>query len=619
MLAKYVDKPFNSDEWIFELKWDGYRALANIQKGKVELYSRNGLHFEHFDSVKNALEKILFDAILDGEIVALDVHGISRFQYLQNYEPDSSFLQYNVFDIVYYNGYDLKNVPLIQRKEFLSQLIEPQDVIVYSDHIGGNGIGFFEEIKKRNLEGIIGKLSNSPYRLGKRTGEWVKIKTSKRQEAVICGYTEPKGSRKFFGSLVLGVYEDDNLKFIGSSGGGFDTRGLESIFKSLQKIRRDTSPFGHKTPENSKVYWVEPKLVCEVSFAEWTNDGSMRHPVFMGLRADKNPKDVKREIESSTKETVEKVEKREKKSKKTKAMDTKVKIDGIELHLTNLDKILWPDDQITKGDLIEYYRAMHNYILPHLKGRPESLHRFPNGIDGFSFYQKNMPEAPDWAETVLIKSDSTEETVHYLVCNNETTLAYMANLACIEIHPWNSRVGSLDNPDWIVIDLDPGKHNSFDQVIETALVVKSILDKAKVISFPKTSGATGIHVYIPMGAKYTYEECKTFANVIAELTQAQLPDITTTVRNTKLRGDKIYIDYLQNNKGQTLASVYSVRPKPGATVSSPMKWEEVKKGLLPSDFTIKNVPARVKKMGDLFKGVLGKGIDMEKSLKLLAD
>ena len=624
MLAKLIDKPFNSDEWVFELKWDGYRALANIRKGNVELYSRNGIHFQRYDAINSALEKLSFDAVLDGEIVAFDEQGIPKFQYLQNYESDPTrTLQYNVFDIIWYNGYDLKNVPLINRKELLSQIIPPNNVIIYSDHIKGDGTYFFEEVRKKGLEGIVGKLSNSPYRPGKRTGEWVKIKTSQRQEAIICGYTEPKGGRKFFGSLVLGVHDNEQkLKWIGSSGGGFDSKSLESIYSDLQKIRRDSSPFGYKIPQKSKVYWVEPKLVCEVSFIEWTHDGSMRHPVFMGMRTDKKPKDVKREIESPTKDTVEKVEETEKKPARTKSkkgMDKKVKINGVDLSLSHLDKVLWPDDGITKGDLIEYYRAMHTYILPHLKGRPESQNRYPNGIKEMSFFKKNMEKPPEWAETLPIKSDSRGEVVNYLICKNEATLVYMANLACIEMHPWNSKIGSLDNPDWIVIDIDPGENNTFGQVIETAQVVRSVLDKAKITAYPKTSGATGIHVYIPMGAKYTYEEGKTFANVIAEMTQAQLPDITTTVRNTKLRGDKIYVDYLQNNKGQTLASVYSVRPKPGATVSMPLKWEQVKKGLSPSDFTIKNVPKLIKKSGDIFKGVLGKGIDMEKCLKLLGE
>src|SRR6185437_6961046 len=507
--------------------------------------------------------------------------------------------------------------------ELLAQLIQPNNVIIYSDHIVGDGIDFFNEVKKRELEGIIGKLANSPYHPGKRTGEWVKIKTSQRQEAIVCGYTEPKGGMKFFGSLVLGVYDNAHkLKWIGSSGGGFDSKSLETIYDDLQEIRRDGSPFGYKIPQRSKVYWVEPKLVCEVSFIEWTDDGSMRHPVFMGMRTDKNPKEVKREIELPTKETVKEVEETEKKpakAKSQKGMDKKVKINGIELSLSHMDKVLWPDEGITKGDLIEYYRAMHTYILPHLKDRPESQNRYPNGINGPSFFKKNMAEAPDWAETLPITSDSRGEVVNYLICNNEATLVYMANLACIEMHPWNSKIGSLDNPDWIVIDIDPGENNTFEQVIETAQVVKLVLDKAKITAYPKTSGATGIHIYIPMGAKYTYEEGKTFAHVIAEMTRAQLPDITTTIRNTKLRGDKIDVDFLQNNKGQTLASVYSVRPKPGATVSMPLKWEQVKKGLSPSDFTIKNVPGLIKKSGDIFKGILGKGIDMKKCLKLLGE
>src|SRR6185437_12037830 len=248
MLAKYIDKPFNDNDWIFEMKWDGYRAIANVKNGKAELYSRNGLHFQRYDTVKTALESLPFDAVLDGEIVALDEQGIPKFQYLQNYESGPSRpLQYNVFDIVYYNGYDLKNVPLIRRKELLAQLIQPNNVIIYSDHIVGDGIDFFNEVKKRELEGIIGKLANSPYHPGKRTGEWVKIKTSQRQEAIVCGYTEPKGGRKFFGSLVLGVYDNAHkLKWIGSSGGGFDIKSLETIYDDLQEIRRDGSPFGYK-------------------------------------------------------------------------------------------------------------------------------------------------------------------------------------------------------------------------------------------------------------------------------------------------------------------------------------------------------------------------------------
>jgi bifunctional non-homologous end joining protein LigD len=626
MLAKLVDKPFDSNEWIFELKWDGYRAMANIDNGSVKLYSRNGLIYKQFPIIKQELEKLAFEAVLDGEIVALDKDGVPRFQYLQNYETDGAHpLQYEVFDIVHYNGHDLKKVPLVRRKELLKQLLGDNVTIKYTEHIECSGIDFFNEIKSHELEGIIGKLADSPYRLDKRSGEWVKIKTGKRQEAIVCGYTAPKGGRKNFGSLVLGVYDDKGvLKNIGSSGGGFDEKSLAEIYAQLQEIRQEKSPFGYKIPQKSKVYWVKPVLICEVAFSEWTGDGQMRHPVFQGLRPDKNPEDVKIEKTAKTMDTVKSIEdkpdsKTGTSSGKTKA-DAKGKgltISGRSLQVTNLNKVLWPDEGITKGDLINYYRSVAKYILPFLKNRPESLNRFPNGIKEKNFYQKNMETAPEWAETIKIKSDSKREEVNYLVCNNEATLVYMANLACIEIHPWNSKIGSLDKPDWIVMDIDPGDTNTFEQVIDTALVVKTIMDKANAGAYIKTSGATGLHIYIPMGAKYTYEEGKTFANVMAEMTVAQLPDTTTTVRHVNQRDGKIYVDYLQNNQGQTLASVFSVRPKPGATVSMPLEWSEVKHGLHPSQFTIKNALARIEKQGDIFKPVLGKGIDMAKCLKLL--
>jgi bifunctional non-homologous end joining protein LigD len=629
MFARLIDKPFDADEWIFEIKWDGYRALANINKGKVILYSRNGIEFNKYDSVITELQQLPFEAVFDGEVVALDQEGIPRFQNLQNFDSDTSTpLQYYIFDIIYYDGYDLKKVPLVKRKELLQQLIPDSDILKYSDHIAGSGIDFFHEIQKQHLEGIIGKKADSSYGINKRTGEWVKIKTSRRQEAIICGYTEPRGSRKYFGSLVLGIYDDaEKLQWIGSSGGGFDEASLEDIYNKLQKIRKNESPFDCKIPQTSKVHWVQPKLVCEVSFSEWTNEGSMRHPVFQGLREDKKPKEVKHEKENKTEMIIPDLKNEsniKSGDKKKLPLPSKLKggtniiIDGITLQLSNLNKVLWPDEGYTKNDLIDYYRNASHWILPHLKGRPQSQHRFPNGINGKSFYKKNMEDVPDWADTIKVESGSHGGFVNYLICNDEPTLIYMANLACIEFNPWSSRKGSLEYPDWIVIDLDPGEKNTFDQVIDAAQAVKSVLDKGKIKAYPKTSGSSGIHIYIPMGGKYTYDEGKLFANVIAEMAQSLLPETTTTIRNTQKRGDKIYIDYRQNIMGQTLASVYSVRPKPGATVSTPLKWEEVKTGLHPTDFTIRNVVPRFKKMGDIFRPVLTESLDLKKCLKLLS-
>jgi len=301
----------------------------------------------------------------------------------------------------------------------------------------------------------------------------------------------------------------------------------------------------------------------------------------------------------------------------TKQPAESLTIDGIKLSITHPDKILWPEEGYTKADLINYYRFVAKYILPHVKERPQSQHRYPNGIHGQSFYKKNMEEAPEWAETFDVPNESEGGNTHYLICNNEATLVYMANLACIELNPWNSRTTSLEYPDWIVLDIDPSPTNTFDEVVETALVIKSVLDKIKVDSYPKTSGATGLHVYIPMGAQYSYEQARMFANIVAEHAHAQLTRFTSLVRNLKERGNKIYIDFLQNSKGQTLASAYSVRPMTWATVSTPLRWDEVKPGLLPAHFHIKNVPDRLKKTGDIFKPVLGKGIDLEKCLSLL--
>jgi bifunctional non-homologous end joining protein LigD len=328
---------------------------------------------------------------------------------------------------------------------------------------------------------------------------------------------------------------------------------------------------------------------------------------------DSNAKDSKRNSKTKEKDTISLI----KSLKPSGKAKHEIEIEGNALALTNLKKVYWPDEKYTKGDLIEYYSSVSKFILPYLKDRPESLHRHPNGINNKSFFHKDMSsKLPDWIETVVIRSESNNKDINYLVCQNEATLIYMNNLGCIEINPWNSRRQSQENPDYTVIDLDPAD-NTFDEVIETALVVKSILDKAGAESFIKTSGASGMHIYIPLGAKYDYEQGRNFAHIIAQLANAELPDLTSIERSPKARPKSIYLDYLQNRMGQTLASAYSVRPKPGATVSTPLDWKEVKIGLHPSQFTIKTVPQRLKKTGDLFKGVLVKGINMEKCLTKL--
>ena len=610
MLATLVDEPFDKSDWLFEIKYDGYRAIAEIENGKVELYSRNLNSFnKQFSQIAASLRQIKLDAVLDGEIVILNNEGKPDFNLIQNYQrTGEGFIVYYVFDILYCSGYDLRDLPLIKRKQILSSILPQSDNIIFSDHIEEKGTEFYKLAAKNELEGIIAKYANSCYLTGKRSREWLKIKTRMRQEAIICGFTAPRGGRKYFGALVLGVYEKNELKYIGHSGGGFDESSLKEIIQMLKPMVIKQSPFKTKVSTRSPITWVKPQLICEVEFSEWTSEGLMRHPVFLGLREDKKPSEVKKEIPLDAEEEV---------NDNTNAMEKEITINGRRQKITNLDKVFFPDEGYTKGDMIEYYRKVSKFILPYLKDRPESMLRHPNGITNKGFFHKNVTTPPpEWVKTEKIYSGSNEAEINYLICNDEATLVYMANLGCIELNPWFSRVQSQEYPDYLVIDLDP-EEIEFDKVVETAQAVKQVLDEAGAASYPKTSGATGIHIYVPLKAKYDYDIAKDFALLIARLSNRLVPAFTSLERSPSKRKKKVYLDYLQNRKGQTLAAPYSVRPKPGATVSTPLEWKEVKKGLNPADFTIRTIFKRLQKTGDIFTPVLGKGIDIEKCINRL--
>ncbi len=629
MLAKVADEPFDGEKWLFEIKWDGYRAITEANDGKTDIYSRNGISFNiKYSSITDALSDLNHNVILDGEIVVLDEDGRSHFQKLQNFDQEEDEgLFYYVFDLLYLDDHALFEEKLTDRKELLKELVSklghPQ--IRYSDHVLDKGIDFFKEAQNSELEGIIAKKKNSKYLSGKRSRQWLKIKTANQQEAVIGGFTEPSGSRKYFGSLVLGVYENDNLQFIGQCGGGFSDKKLKELSKKIESLIIDHSPFTENNLDlNTPATWLKPELICEVSFAEWTESGSMRQPIFKGLRIDKEPEEVKREMtkESLESKNVNKTKKsktmsKKKKKKNTKKKEKSIHIKGHELSLTNLDKVFWPDEGYTKGDVIEYYREVSNYILPYLKKRPQSMFRQPDGIESNSFFQKDVEDMPpEWVTTIDIYSESNDDEITYLVCNNKSTLTYMNQLGCIEINPWLSRTVKPDKPDYCIIDLDPDG-NEFDEVVETAQAVKEVLDRAEANGYCKTSGATGMHIYIPLNGKYSYDQSRDFAELIASLTHELIPDLTSLERSPKKRKNKIYLDFLQNRQSQTLAAPYSLRPKPEATISTPLEWEEVKKGLTPQEFTIETIHDRLKDKGDLFKPVRGKGIDMEKCLQNL--
>jgi bifunctional non-homologous end joining protein LigD len=631
MLASLGDEPFDNKNWIFELKWDGYRAIAELDKKKVKLYSRNGLSFnERYPTLVSELAGMNLRAVLDGEVVVFNEDGRPDFQKLQHYDDNRHLpLVYYVFDILSHNNKDLKGLPLIERKQILKDILPKNDFIRFSDHVEESGKAFFEEVKKSNLEGIMAKKADNIYVEGIRTREWLKIKHTHTREAIITGYTEGRGSRKHFGALILGEYKNNRLHYIGHTGTGFSDKKLRELWTMMQKLVIDKSAFVEKVPINSAVTWVRPEIVCEIKYTEITRDGILRHPVFLRWRDDKQPAEVKpgdKPVEVPD-ENDDEQKQQQSTTKKKKAPASKIKeqkdqvitVDKHKVELSNLDKPYWPEDGFTKGDMIRYYETMAEFVVPYLKDRPLSLNRNPNGIHEKGFYHKNAGDiAPGWMKTAPIFSESNEKTIHYLVCNNTASLLFIANLGCIEMNPWNSRIQKIERPDWMVIDIDPSDKNTFDDVIETALVVHEIFERVKVPSYCKTSGASGLHVYVPLGAKYHYDQVKDFGNIIAMMVTDQLPDITTLERSLSKRADnKIYVDYLQNRRGQTLASAYSLRPKPGATVSTPLEWKEVKPGLHPSQFHIGNVPERVQKKGDLFREVLGKGIDLGKTLKLL--
>lgn len=619
MLAKLHDKPFDDPDWVFEIKLDGYRAIAEIQKEGIRLYSRNGLSFkEDYKPVYEELKKIKKTAILDGEIVALDPEGKPRFQLIQKYALNPNVpLCYYVFDCLSVNGKSIMDKPLLERKEILKDLLPESDVVRYCDHIDERGKDFFAIMKEWGLEGMMAKRKDSTYLPDHRSSAWLKIKNVTVEDAVIAGYTEPRGGRKYFGALVLGVYKNGRFVYVGHTGTGFNDRSLKAVYDQMQPLKTDESPFDVKVNVNAPVTWIKPKLVCDVKYSEMTEDGIRRHPVFIGMRVDMEPEDVKN---TETKETKIDKEIQDTKTENSIEMETVKTAGAKKMAFTNLNKVFWPEEGYTKGDVIDYYNTVYPYIIKYMKDRPESLLRMPNGLKDKGFFHKDVGLiSPDWVKSVPLYSESAEKEIHYIICNDKPTLLYLANLGCIEMNPWNSRLKHLDMPDYLVMDIDPSENNTFDQVVETANVIKEILDKAGAACYAKTSGATGIHVYVPLGAKYTYDQAKDFAHAIAVLAHDQLPGFTSLDRSLSKRGkNHIYIDYLQNRKGQTLSCAYSLRPKPGAPVSTPLDWKEVKHGLHPTQFNIKNIMARIEKKGDLFEPVLMRGIDMIKCLKRLS-
>lgn len=606
MLATLVREPFDDPGWLFEIKWDGYRAIGSLEGKHTQLHSRSGNDFSTaYPSVVEALSALPHDAVIDGEVVALDSHGKAHFGWLQNYRRDNQgHLAYVAFDLLWLDGYDLRGLPLTDRKELLRKLIPPKHAILkYSDHVLAKGKHFFGAAERQQLEGIMAKRAGSTYATNRRSEDWLKIKTQLRQEVVIGGFTEPRGSRQHIGALIVGYYQDDQLVYAGHAS-GIPPSQLAPLRKKLQALERKTSPFAGKVTPNAPVHWVQPKLICEITFSEWTADKRMRQPIFVGMRNDKLPTEV----------TIEKprtVQRHRHFATDAPASHT---AENSRIALTHADKVFWPEQGITKGDLLAYYESVADTILPYLNDRPLSLLRHPDGYKGPSFFQKDITKPPTGIPTKAIYSKSNHDYVHYLIGGSRDVLRYMVQLGCIEINPWNSTRSTPDKPDWIVIDLDP-EGVRFETVIKVAQAVKAVCDDYEIPAYPKTSGKTGIHIYIPLGAKYDYDQAQQFAHLIATLVHQRIPEHTSLERKPSNRQHKVYLDYLQNRRGQTIAAPYSVRPAKAASVSAPLYWSEVKPGLKPEHFTIHTMPERIKKIGDIWQPVLGKGVDMRAIIK----
>ncbi len=606
MLAKLSQSVPDSDDWIYEKKFDGFRAIAKIKNTEADLISRNGNKLnKKFPSIVNELSSIKTNCILDGEIVIEDKNEKSYFQLLQSGEPipKNLKLKYYVFDIIQLDGNDLRLFPLTERKELLELLIKKYKVesIEFVPNLKQDQnkvLGFAEDNK---WEGIIAKLKESTYQEGKRNGNWLKIKLRNTQEAIICGFTKPEGGRSHFGALVLGLMSNGKLKYIGNCGTGFNEKTLKELYDEFAPLIQKTKPFdsGEDVAKERNVTWLRPELVCDVYYSEWTRDEHLRHPVFKGLREDKSAEDTKIE------------------DKEALAMenDKELKFGKKTVNLTNLNKIYWPNDNITKGDLLAYYEKMGDFILPYLKDKPISMNRFPNGIEGQSFFQKDVDPSkiPSYLKTTEVYSESTGKTIDYLLCNDLPSLLYIANLGSIEINPWLSTYKKPEKPEFVVLDLDPNGAQ-WEDVIAVAHTAKAVLDRGGVEAFIKTSGSTGLHIVINVGAKYDYEIARSFVQFIAELVQQEHPDTTSMVRDPKKRKGLIYLDYLQNKEGQTIAAPYSARPKPMATVSTPISWDEVDNDLSIQDFTIFNIYDRVTTINDPWEKIFSSKVDIKKAL-----
>jgi len=654
MLATLADPPLTGKQLVYEPKYDGIRAVAEITPGRratARLWSRLGNEkTSQFPSVVAELERFGSAAgrplVIDGEIVALDGDGKpSGFQKLQGRihllgAKDVARIEreqpvaYIAFDVLRDGDDDVRGEPLARRRERLERLLAParSQTLRLSEQALNDGRALHERAIKERWEGLIVKEASSPYQSGRRSPAWRKLKLVHEQEFVIGGWTEPRQTRQHFGALLLGVYEPDRpgLVYVGHTGTGFDHRELDKVAKLLKARATRQSPFSTPIKTNELAHWVRPDLVAQVRFTEWTADRKLRHPVYLGLRDDKRARSVEIEDVPQKKPTKGQRPKDDPHGEvaavvaQLQALEDARKDgvialpDGSRLGVTNPAKLFWPKLKLTKGDLLRFYATVSPYLLPVVADRPLVMKRFPNGIDGLAFYQqKKVGEKPPPGVRLEVLPDGldpmSEPGARRFVGGSLMTLLYMTQLAAISQDPWFSRVQSPLDADYVALDLDPDDHAPFSRVLDVARWVRDELVSLKVTAVPKTSGSSGLHIYIPLPAETSYESGQLFCQIIATVVAAKHPKAATVERKVKARPrGTVYIDFLQNILGKTLAAAYSARASEFAGVSTPLTWNEVDHGVDPRDFTIVSAPARFREVGDLWARVrTGKPADLE--------
>lgn len=617
MLAVTQERPFTREGWIFELKYDGYRLLAERSGREPFLRSRAGHDLTAtFPEIARAVRGLPYeDLVIDGEVVVNDAEGLPSFSRLQKRgrilnKADALRASvelpalYHAFDLLGIEGHDLRGLPLLERKEILRDVLPTVGPVRYTDHIPEQGENMYRHVERMRLEGIVGKQADAPYRAG-RSRSWVKVRTVRTEDFVVVGWTDPKGSRGGFGALHLAQYDGDALTYLGSVGSGFSDAQLDETLEHLLEIEVPKSPCtAGPVPKGRTHHWARPEMVAEVKYKELTDQGLLRQASFSRFRDDKPPRDCVLD-DSAVGEAVGASEPVEIVEEKAVAF-------------TNLDKVFWPEEGYTKGDLIDYHRTIAEWMLPYLNDRPLVMTRYPDGIDGKSFFQKDAPPyAPDWFRTVTVWSEGSERELSYFVAEDLESLLYVINLGTIPIHVWSSRIESLASPDWCILDLDP-KEAPFTDVVEVALAIRDLCDEIDLPCFPKTSGSSGIHVLVPLGRRLTYEQSRTLGQLLGRVIVAERPDIATLTRNPDRREGKVYVDFVQNGQGRLLVSPYTVRPKPSAPVSTPLEWNEVNKRLRIENHTIESVPRRMKRLGaDPMRSVLDLEPDLLGALERL--